>query len=312
MSKSRPRHPDGEEPRAEADAGRPDDDAAAEPASTEKDDRGKAEPAGTGDTSKTDDAGKTDAATTATDDSGAETRPAAVRRGWTPWMLAQAAHPRQAVLTAVGMTVAAALADRAARELVLVFATVLVGQAILGWHNDIVDERADAAHERDRKPVGQGRLDTGTVWFALCVGVLLVVPLAVSNGTRAGIAYLVSVVVGMLGNIVPRRGVASFLPWAVSFALYPFFLSYGGWGGGSHGGPPQWGLVGLSAALGIGVHVLLALWGLVADNEDGWTYLPLKLGLRMGATRLLVATLLYCAVVVAAMLVVADRWGLIR
>ena len=34
----------------------------------------------------------------------------------------------------------------------------------------------------------------------------------------------------------------------------------------------------LAALLGIGVHLLTALWGLVPDNEDGWTYLPLKLG----------------------------------
>ncbi len=35
------------------------------------------------------------------------------------------------------------------------------------------------------------------------------------------------------------------------------------------------------------MHFLTALWGLVPDNEDGWTYLPLKLGLKIGASRLL-------------------------
>jgi len=255
------------------------------------------------------------AASRAVDTSEERREPPAVRRrlrDWTPFLLVRAAHPRQAVVTAVALTVAAALDNRPAREMVLVFATVLVGQAILGWHNDIVDQAVDASHERVRKPVADGRLETGTTWFALCCGVLLVVPLAVSNGTWAGIAYLASLIVGMLGNIVLRRGLLSFVPWAIAFALYPAFLSYGGWGGGSHGGPPQWVMVGLAAALGVGVHLLLALWGLVNDNEDGWTYLPLKLGLRLGATKLLLVTSAYCAVVVAALLYAGQQLGLAR
>lgn len=270
-----------------------------------------------------DDESSTDAAT----DTGAEARdetPAKTaettpvrRRGertrlrdWTPFLLIRAAHPRQAILTALGMTLAAALDGRPARELALVAATVLVGQAILGWHNDLVDEDVDQAHERTGKPLSDGRLDSGTVWFVLCCGVLLVVPLAVSNGVAAGLAYLASVVVGMLGNVVLRRGVFSFLPWAVAFALYPYFLSYGGWGGGSHGAPPHVVMIVLAVLLGIGVHVLLALWGLVADNEDGWTYLPLRLGLRMGASRLLLVTLVYLAVMVAGLLYAGSQVGL--
>jgi 4-hydroxybenzoate polyprenyltransferase len=232
--------------------------------------------------------------------------------GFGPFLLAKAGHPRQAVLTAAALTLCAALDHRPGREVGLVFATVLVGQLILGWHNDLVDERADRDHQRAGKPIAQGRIEAGTVWFWLCVAVLVVVPLAVTNGVRAGIAYLASVAIGMVGNVAPRRGLLSFLPWALAFALYPFFLSYGGWGGQAHGDPPQWVLVGLSAALGVWVHVLLALWGLVADNEDGWTYLPLRLGLRMGATRLLLATGLLAVVTVAAIAYEAHRLGLSR
>ena len=53
----------------------------------------------------------------------------------------------------------------------------------------------------------------------------------------------------------------------------------------------------LAALLGIGVHLLTALWGLVPDNEDGWTYLPLKLGLRLGASRLLWVAATYTVLV---------------
>jgi hypothetical protein len=42
------------------------------------------------------------------------------------------------------------------------------------------------------------------------------------------------------------------LPWAVSFALLPAFLAYGGWGG-LHAGPPPWEMTGLAALVGIGI-----------------------------------------------------------
>lgn len=228
----------------------------------------------------------------------------------TPVTLFLAAHPRQALATAAGMAVAALAADRPAREAAVVGATVLVGQSILGWHNDIVDADRDARHHAVRKPIAEGRLDAGTAWFALTVGVLLVVPLSISTGVTAGIVYLASLGIGLLGNVALRRGRFSWLPWAASFALYPAYLSYGGWGGGAEGDPPQVAIVVLAALLGVGVHFLRAIWGLVADDDDGWTYLPLVLGRRLGATRLLVLAASYTAVVVVALVVVGATVGL--
>lgn len=233
-------------------------------------------------------------------------------RDWSPFLLVRAAHPRQALLTAVVLAGAAALDGRPDRELALVLVTVLVGQVVLGWHNDLVDQVADRTHERPGKPIADGRLAPDSAWFMLCCAVLLVVPLAIANGITAGLCYLGSVAIGMVGNVVLRRGLLSFVPWVLAFALYPAFLSYGGWGGGSHGAAPQPALVALSALLGIGVHVLTSLWGLVSDNADGWTYLPLRLGLRLGATRLLILVSVYLAAVTAGLLVVAGQIGLRR
>ncbi|GEP36386.1 hypothetical protein NPS01_00490 [Nocardioides psychrotolerans] len=227
-----------------------------------------------------------------------------------PILLLQAAHPRQAVLTAAGLAAAAALSGRPTREVAVVLATVLVGQVILGWHNDLVDRRRDARHDQPGKPLATERLDPGTAWFALTCGVLLVVPLSITSGINAGSAYLLALGVGLLGNVVLRKGKASWLPWAVSFGLFPAFLSYGGWGGAFEGTPPTWQMTGLFALLGIGVHVLRALWGLVADNEDGWTYLPLALGLRLGATRLLALAGAYTSVVLVLMAFAATYVGL--
>ena len=230
----------------------------------------------------------------------------------TPVLLLRAAHPRQALITATGLAVAAALSGRAGREVGLVFATVLVGQAVLGWHNDLVDRRRDALRLPSGKPIADGYLEPDTAWFALVCGVLLVVPLAVSNGVTAGSIYLATVGVGLIGNVVLRRGWLSWLPWAVAFAGYPAFLSYGGWGGAATGDPPEVAMVVLAAALGVGVHVLCALPGLVADHEDGHRHLALRVALRIGATRLLVLALAWTVLAVVGLLVVGNSVGLSR
>lgn len=232
-----------------------------------------------------------------------------------PFLLLRAAHPRQALLTALGLGIAAALAGRATREAGLVFVTVLVGQAILGWHNDLVDRERDARHGADGKPVASGRLDPGSVWFSLACGLLLLVPLSLSNGMVAGCSYLLAVAIGLLGNVALRRGLLSWLPWAASFALYPAFLSYGGWGGGDtlaepFGAPPEVSITVLTALLGVGVHVLRALPGLVDERADGYRSVPLRIALKTGAPKLLVIASAYTALVLVALLVVGGSVGL--
>ncbi|HEY0951225.1 hypothetical protein, partial [Nocardioides sp.] len=230
----------------------------------------------------------------------------------TPVLLLRAAHPRQALLTAAGLAVAAALSGRAGREVALVFATVLVGQALLGWHNDLVDSRRDALRLPSGKPIADGYLDPGTAWFTLICGVLLVVPLAIANGVTAGSIYLGTVAVGMVGNVVLRRGWFSWVPWVIAYAGYPAFLSYGGWGGATAGDPPEVAMVVLAAGLGLGVHVLCALPGLVADHEDGFRHLSLRIALRIGATRLLVVALAWTVLDIVGLLVVGNTVGLRR
>lgn len=229
-----------------------------------------------------------------------------------PVLLVRAAHPRQAVVTAVAMAVAAAVSGRAVRESGLVLVTVLAGQALLGWDNDVVDEAGDRAAERTDKPLATDALDRGTVGFALACAVLLVVPLSMSSGITAGLAYLLSLVVGVLGNRWLRSGALSWVPWAVAFALYPAYLSYGGWGGGAKGHPPTVAMTLATAVLGVGVHVLTSLKGLVEDNEAGRRHLPLRLALRIGAPRLLAVTITSCVLVVGAIAVIGSTVGLSR
>jgi hypothetical protein len=229
---------------------------------------------------------------------------------WTPVLLVRAAHPRQALLTAIGTGIAAAISGRPAREVALVAVTVLVGQALLGWDDELADETSDRADERSRKPLVAGTLERGTLGFALACAALLVVPLSLSSGIDAGLAYLLSLVVAVAGNRLLRSGRWSWAPWALSYALYPAYLSYGGWGGAAQGHPPTTPMTVAAALLGVGVHVLTSLPGLVDDNRAGRRSLPLRLALRIGAPRLLVLAGLYCALVVGVILVVGSTVGL--
>ncbi|WP_300678155.1 hypothetical protein [Nocardioides sp.] len=226
-------------------------------------------------------------------------------------LLIRAAHPRQAFFITLALTLAAALSGRPGREVALVAATVLVGQLILGWQNDLVDAAADQRHQRI-KPIVDG-LDRSTLSFAISCAVLLLIPLAVSNGLMAGACFGVSILVGVLGNLrngLVRMGPLSWVPWAISFGLYPAFLSYGGWGGQATGEAPSLTLTALSALLGIGVHVFTALWGLVADDADHWRYLPLWLARRTGATTVLLGSIVYLGIIGTAIAVVAQQSGL--
>jgi len=229
---------------------------------------------------------------------------------WTPVQLVRAAHPRQALLTALGLAVAAGLSGRAPREVGLVLVTVLVGQALLGWDDDLADEGDDRADARATKPLVAGALDRGTLGFALACALLLVIPLSLSSGIDAGLAYLASLAISAGGNRLLRSTVLSWVPWALAYALYPAYLSYGGWGGGAQGNPPGVAITVVAGLLGIGVHVLTALPGLVDDNTAGRRHLPLRLALRVGAPRLLVLAGLWCAACVALLAVVGSTVGL--
>jgi len=223
-------------------------------------------------------------------------------------LLLLAAQPRHALSMAVGLGTAAAATGRPLREVGLVAVTVLVGQGIIGWADDLTDRRRDERHRPD-KPLVRG-LDPGTVWFALTCAVLLVVPLSVAHGRRAGLAYLAIVAVSAVGDRYLHARVLSFLPWMASFALYPAFLAYGGWNGVGTTTPPTVVMTVLAAALGLGLHLLSALPGLVQDHEEGERSLPMVLALRTGTPRLLLLTGVFIALVMVAIFVVANTVGL--
>ena len=230
-----------------------------------------------------------------------------------PVALFRASHPRQSLLTAAILAAAAAMAGRDDKEIGLVFATVLVGQVLLGWHNDTVDADRDRSHDRHNKPVAAGHVDKSTMWFMVACAVLLVVPLAIANGVEAGSAFLLYVAIGMAGNAgLLRRTKFSYLTWMASFGLLPAFLAYGGWAGEGADTPPTILLTALAALLGIGIHLLTSLPGLVDDNKDGIRHFPLTLAIRTGAPKLLVIAGIYTAAVSAGILIAGLEVGLVQ
>lgn len=224
--------------------------------------------------------------------------------------LALAGHPAQAALIAGGVAVAALLSGRALREVLLVFVTALLGRLTYGWLNDVADRARDGSVGRLDKPIAREWLHPSTVTFTVACTVCLVVPLSVANGTAAGVAHLLSVLAACAYNTRLKLTALSWLPWAVSFGLLPAFLSYGGWGGGVHGGPPTWTVTILAALLGVGVHVVSSLTDLVGDNENGVRSIPVRIALRTGAAKLLYASSLFTALTLAGLVVAGLTVGL--
>ena len=230
-------------------------------------------------------------------------------------LLLRATHARMLVVMSLGVGVAAALAGRPTREVGLVVGAVAIAQAILGWHNDLVDRKRDLqhfdeSHPPHAKPVAAGMLDAGTVSFAMACAILLLVPLSISAGVTAGLSLLAYVAVGMLGNHVLRKGLFSWLSWAVSFALLPAYLAYGGWGGDGPDTPPEVVITALTAFLGVCVHLVVSSPGLVVDNRDGWRTLPLRVALKIGTSRLLWLSLLLVVLTLAGLAVAGTKVGL--
>lgn len=224
--------------------------------------------------------------------------------------LIMACHPLPTAAMTIALTVAAALTGRSGTECALVAATILTGQLTVGWMNDVLDRRRDAKVARQDKPVAMGWVDPGTVTFAIACVILLCIPLSIANGTAAGIAHLLAVASAWMYNFWFKKTVLSWVPYAVSFGLLPAFLSYGGLGGGMHGGPPTIAMTVLAAALGIGIHFLNTLPDLVEDNETGIRHLPLRIALRTGAPRLLWISLVWTALSGAGIVIAALTVGL--
>lgn len=136
------------------------------------------------------------------------------------------------------------------------------------------------------------------------------IPLSLQNGIEAGLFLLGTLAVGFVHNRWLHTTLLSWVGWCATFALLTYFVTLGGWGNAADGSQPFTSFVLLCAALGLCVHFLTSLPDLVEDNKSGSRHLPLRVALKTGAPRLLVATLVATAVVVALLIYKALAVGI--
>ena len=184
----------------------------------------------------------------------------------------RAAHPRQALLTALGLAVAAALSGRAAaRGRAGRWPRCWSGRRCSGWHNDLVDRERDARARADRQAARRGAAWTrARVWFSLAVrGAARRAARGLPRASSPGCAYLARLVVGLLGNALLRggccRGCLGGRVRAATRRSSPTAA------GPARAGdtPPEIAMTVLAALLGVCVHVLRRAARAGADNQDG-------------------------------------------
>jgi 4-hydroxybenzoate polyprenyltransferase len=204
--------------------------------------------------------------------------------------LVASCHPGPCVAVTVFTTVLAAVAGAPTSTCLLVAAAVLTGQLSIGWSNDVLDARRDAAVGRRDKPVARAAVSARTVRVAIGAAVVLTLILSLRLGWRAGLLHLGAVGCGWAYNLGLKATVASWLPYALAFGSLPAIATLAlpeprlaGW----------WALT-AAAALGVAAHLANVLPDLEDDRRTGVRGLPHRLGatgsLAVAAALLLIAT----------------------
>ena len=156
-----------------------------------------------------------------------------------PVLLVKAAHPKQAVLTALGLAIAAGIAGRPLREIGLVVRSPCwsVRRCSAGtttWSTGCATSATSWPASRSAAGCSSPAR-CGSAWRARCSSSY---PSPSAPGRVPARAYLIALLIGLIGNRVLRGSVLSFLPWVLQFGLYPAYLAYGGWNGVGHDTPP--------------------------------------------------------------------------
>ncbi len=190
--------------------------------------------------------------------------------------LARACHFQPTVAVVAVTTALAALAGRGALGCVVVALAVLAGQLSTGWSNDWFDAGRDTAVGRTDKPIVAGSVDVATVRAAALVALVACVPLSLLSGWRAAVVHLVAVASAWAYNAGLKATLLSPLPYAVSFALLPAFVTLGlpthPW--------PRPAVMVATGLLGVGAHFVNTLADRDDDARSGIAGLPQRLSAR--------------------------------
>lgn len=194
--------------------------------------------------------------------------------------LVRASHFQPTIAVVAMATALAVLNHRSASGCLAVAAAVLAGQLSTGWSNDWFDAGRDRQVQRYDKPIVAGDVSLGTVRTAALCALVAVIPLSLLSGWRATLVHVVAIASAWSYNAGLKATLASPLPYALSFALLPAFVSLGppteAW--------PQGAIVLSAGLLGVGAHFINTLADRHDDEATGIRGLPQ----RMGATSALI------------------------
>ncbi|MDO5494067.1 MAG: UbiA family prenyltransferase, partial [Nesterenkonia sp.] len=106
-------------------------------------------------------------------------------------------------------------------RLVVLTASVFVGQLSVGISNDAFDAARDRSVGRDDKPIARGELSVGGAWTAAfaCLGAALILSAVLGPGFL--IAHLIALISAWAYNARLKATAASILPFILSFGLFP-------------------------------------------------------------------------------------------
>ncbi|HET6771096.1 MAG TPA: UbiA family prenyltransferase [Actinomycetota bacterium] len=206
--------------------------------------------------------------------------------------LIRATHPVPAVSVTLIVGALMVAQDTEAAALAWGVASTAAGQASVGWSNDYLDRRRDAAAGRREKPLVAGKVSARVVITAAVLAFVLCAAFALSLGGAETAVMIVAVASAWAYNAGLKDTVLSWVPYALSFGLLPVFVWLATPGGAA---PPTWIVAGASL-LGVAGHFMNVLPDLERDVRAGYRGLPHRLGSR--------GSLFLSCLVLAAMLVV--------
>ncbi len=220
--------------------------------------------------------------------------------------LALACHPVPTVAVTALATVLVVSAGNDVTTVLVAAAAVLTGQLSIGWSNDLIDVRRDAASGRQDKPLAAGTVSQRAVASATAVALVATFALSMALGWRAGLAQLCVVAGGWVYNYPLKFTAVSPVPFFVAFGSLPavatLALADPVW-------PPVWVLF-AAGLIGVSAHFGNVLPDFDDDAATGVRGLPHRLG-RFGSA---VAASL-CAVAASVIAVVGSTpppvWGVV-
>jgi 4-hydroxybenzoate polyprenyltransferase len=182
--------------------------------------------------------------------------------------LVRATHPLPAIAVTALVGIVTAVRGADAATLGWVVASTAAGQASVGWSNDFLDRRRDAAAGRTDKPLVAGEVSARTVWVAALVALPASALLSLPVGLVEAGVMLGAVLAAWGYNLGLKATPFSWVPYAVSFGLAPVYV----WAATS-GRPPAWIVAG-AALLGVGAHLLNVIPDLESDQALALHGLP--------------------------------------